>query len=426
MKRVQTACGIVVAFLCIGATGLAEGATFYAALNGNDANSCAQAQSISTPKRTVTAGASCLQPGDTLYVRAGTYVESLIDNVPSGTSWSAPVRIAAYTGETVWLKPSSGLFVFRVAKNQQYIEFDRINMNGSNASDGAIKIEAGFGFNPHHIRVKNAEIIGSPSDSQAILLTAGSAGMIGSNEFINLTVHGGGLYDRDHGIYVQSPNNLVEGCTFYDLPGAGIQVYNGYGQQPNGNIIRNNTIHHLRSGGVQNLGPPLSPGRHWGIVVYSTTSGTQVYNNVVHSIPSNGANTAGIEVSASNVMVANNTVYGVSGTGVRIVGGNSNSVRNNIAYGNSTNYSEIAGTITSNNLFGADPLFVDANGGNFRPKSNSPAIDKGMTLAGVTTDIVQVARPQGGSYDIGAYEVDGAPVPEGPLPPTDIRITAQN
>ena len=356
----------------------------------------------------------------------GIYVESLIDNVPSGTSWSAPIRIAAYTGETVWLKPSSGLFVFRVAQHQQYIEFDRINMNGSNTSDGVIKIEAGFGGNnPHHIRIKNAELVGSPTDSQAILLTAGSAGMIGGNEFINLTVHGGGVYDRDHGIYIQSSNNLVEGCTFYDLPGAGIQVYNGYGFQANNNIVRNNTIRNLRTG-AQNLGPPLSPGRHWGIVVYSTSSGTQVYNNVIHSIPSNGGNTAGIEVLASNVMVANNTVYGVSGTGVRIVGGSSNSVRNNIAYGNSTNYSEIAGTITSNNLFGTDPLFVDANGGNFRPKSDSPAIDKGMTLAGVTTDIVRVARPQGGSYDIGAYEVDGAPVPEGLLPPTDVRVIVQN
>ena len=423
MKRVQTACGIVVAFLCTGATGLAEGATFYAALNGNDANSCAQAQSISTPKRTVTAGASCLQPGDTLFVRAGTSRESLIDKVPSGSSWSAPIRIAAYTGETVWLKPSSGYFVFGVGQNQQYVEFDRINMDGANTTHGVIKIEAGFGGNPHHIRIKNAEIVGTPADSQAILATAGAT-VVGGNEFINLTIHGGGRYDYNHGIYLQSSNNLVEGCTLYDLAGAAIQVYNGYGVQANNNVIRNNTIRNLRTG-VQNIGPPLSPGRHWGIIIYSTNSGTQVYNNVVHSIPSNGGNTAGIEVVASNVLIANNTVYGVSGAGVRIGGGSSNSVRNNIAYGNSTNYIEIAGTIASNNLFGADPLFVDANGGNFRPKSTSPAIDKGMTVSSVATDIAKVARPQGGSYDIGAYEIDGAPV-EPLLPPVDVQVIVQN
>ena len=423
MNKVPTTCSIAVALLCFGAT-VTEAATFYTALAGNDANSCAQAQSISTPKRTVTAGASCLQPGDTLYVRAGTYVESLMDNVPSGTSWSAPVRIAAYAGETVWLRPSSGMFVFRVAKNQQYIEFDRINMDGANTSNGVIKVEAGFGFNPHHIRVKNAEIIGSPTSSQAILLTAGAAGMIGGNEFINLTVHRGGVYDRDHGIYIQSSNNLVEGSTFYDLPGAGIQVYNGYGFQANNNIIRNNTVRDLRTGS-QNVGPPLSPGRHWGIVVYSTNSGTQVYNNVIHSIPSNGGNTAGIEVVGSNVLIANNTVHGVSGTGVRIAGGSSNAVRNNIAFRNATNYSEVAGTIASNNLFGADPLFVDATSGNFQLKSGSPAIDAGMTVSSVTTDIALVARPQGGSYDIGAYEIDGAPVSP-LLPPTDVVIVAQN
>ena len=75
VKRVLATCSTAVALLCIGAT-RAEAATYYTALTGNDANSCAHAQSISTPKRTVTAGVSCLQPGDTLYVRAGDIHES--------------------------------------------------------------------------------------------------------------------------------------------------------------------------------------------------------------------------------------------------------------------------------------------------------------------------------------------------------------
>jgi hypothetical protein len=37
-------------------------------------------------------------------------------------------------------------------------------------------------------------------------------------------------------------------------------------------------------------------------------------------------------------------------------------------------------------------------------QAGSPAIDTGVTLAVVTTDIEGTSRPQGSSYDIGAYE----------------------
>lgn len=34
----------------------------------------------------------------------------------------------------------------------------------------------------------------------------------------------------------------------------------------------------------------------------------------------------------------------------------------------------------------------------------SPALNAGVTLAAVAKDILEVDRPQGASYDIGAYE----------------------
>src|SRR5262245_11535375 len=68
----------------------ATAATYYVSTTGSNSNSCATAQTITTPKRTVSGssgGVSCLQPGDTLYVRAGTYAEGLnAINSPSGTS----------------------------------------------------------------------------------------------------------------------------------------------------------------------------------------------------------------------------------------------------------------------------------------------------------------------------------------------------
>ena len=191
----------------------------HTAKNGSDRNSCSEATSPSKAKLTVLSGVGCLKPGDVLSVRGGVYAESLVNRVPSGTSWSNAVQIRASPGETVWLRPSSDSdIVVQMNQSQQYIEFDGINMDGSNTGFGVIKIESWSGGNAHHIRVKNAEIIGSRASAQAILLTASRQGSIGGNELINLTVHGGGIYDADHGIYIESSNNLVDNCLLYDLP----------------------------------------------------------------------------------------------------------------------------------------------------------------------------------------------------------------
>jgi hypothetical protein len=52
----------------------------------------------------------------------------------------------------------------------------------------------------------------------------------------------------------------------------------------------------------------------------------------------------------------------------------------------------------------ADPMFVNANAGDFHLKAGSPAVNVGVTLAEVAADIDGVVRPQGNAYDIGAYE----------------------
>ncbi len=163
--------------------GVADAATYYVSKAGNDSYSCAQAQSLSNTKLTISNAVACLKSGDTLSVKAGVYAESLVNNLPSGTSWTDKVRIAAYPGETVWLRPNSANYVVNLNLTQQYIEFDGVNMDGTNALYSTIFIEAfAAGRNAHHIRFMNAEVIGSPI--QNILLSAQGSGLIGGNEFI--------------------------------------------------------------------------------------------------------------------------------------------------------------------------------------------------------------------------------------------------
>ena len=50
-----------------------------------------------------------------------------------------------------------------------------------------------------------------------------------------------------------------------------------------------------------------------------------------------------------------------------------------------------------------DPLFV-AIPRNFALQRTSPALDAGLTIPGITSDILGIARPRGSGYSMGAYE----------------------
>jgi hypothetical protein len=84
-----------------------------------------------------------------------------------------------------------------------------------------------------------------------------------------------------------------------------------------------------------------------------------------------------------------------------------NTVRSNNLYVRNTPTSEQAG-LGAKSL--AEMMFVDAANGNYRLRKESPAVDTGLNLflTGVTSDLLNNARPFGGEFDIGAYEYVGA------------------
>ena len=100
----------------------------YVAQGGSNSNPGTQ----TAPFGTIRYAASFLQPGDTLYIRGGTYTEGLIDVVPSGTSWSSPVTVSAYPGESVTLRPGSGDAVVRFQNNNaSYIIVNGLTIDAS-------------------------------------------------------------------------------------------------------------------------------------------------------------------------------------------------------------------------------------------------------------------------------------------------------
>ena len=133
--------------------------------------------------------------------------------------------------------------------------------------------------------------------------------------------------------------------------------------------------------------------------------------------------TEAISVRGSGTKVYNNTIYNTSGA-PGIVSSNCSSceIKNNIIRVGGKAIGDGGGTTISNNLT-TDPMFVDAGNANFRLKAGSPAINTGLALSEVATDMDGTSRPQGGSYDIGAYEYISTT--SSPASPSDLQARGQ-
>jgi len=171
---------------------------------------------------------------------------------------------------------------------------------------------------------------------------------------------------------------------------------------------------------------------HTAAVFYDSTDNTQVYGNSITG------GTAGLILGGNNNSVYNNVFYENSALDIfNAMVATGGLVKNNIFYNLPGqvvyNHNYVDNMVASYNLFytnedtfGAnkiigDPLFVDAPAGNFQLQPASPARNAGTVIPGYSQDGVGhlVPNPSDGNLpDIGAYEYYGgtpyaAPAPSG-------------
>lgn len=73
MQRILSLC--IIPVLCLTVTAPCEAVDYYVATNGNDVSN--DGLSTNQPFRTIQVATSHVQPGDTIYVREGTYRETV-------------------------------------------------------------------------------------------------------------------------------------------------------------------------------------------------------------------------------------------------------------------------------------------------------------------------------------------------------------
>lgn len=382
------------------------GATYYVSNSGSDANSCATSQTISTPKLTIgNFLTNCaLAPGDTLYIRGGTYAEEVAITSVNGSAGNL-VTISSYLNEVVIIQPpTTGAFTITTSSYLQVVSGQQGTRNiiadcyFTNAST-CLNLVGQTGSS--NIRIRDMEIKDTGREicgvddyycSDLVTDTNGVASGHEFIEFINLWIHGNGQNKASHGMYLTGSDILIENCVIENNAGWGIHKYN-IGDRY---TIRGNTV--FQNGRAALSGDPAGAGE--GILIWGGTD-SRVYNNVSY-----GNYNAGItvDISESNSEIYNNTVYGnaTGGSNGGIVDfSNDAIIRNNISFGNTG--PQISGGATLSNNLTTDPGFVNAAAGDFHLTGED---NSGVAIVGITTDKDGVTRAN--PPDRGAYEFSGA------------------
>jgi parallel beta-helix repeat protein len=238
-----------------------------------------------------------LKPGDTLLLHQGLYTPTM-PTILSGTA-GALITIQAVKGERVTLCPADITqnhvldFV-----NASYIRIAGLLLDARNVLLDAVKIEpqtmnttTGVVTGAsHHITLENCEMCNAKD--QGVLIVA----ECNFNVVRGCAVYNNGTSNLNHGIYVESWNNLVENCDVFANFGWGIHCYNSYAPtwKTHQNIFRGNRCY---------LNGKLGVGA--GIGIYSGDENVAVDNIVFNN--SCGIN---LDYGADKTVLLGNLLFG--------------------------------------------------------------------------------------------------------------------
>jgi hypothetical protein len=335
-----------------------RGRTYFVAPNGSDSNPGTRTQ----PWKTVQRAFERLRPGERALVRAGTYVaDHVVDR--AGTR-ARPITVAAAPGQRVVLRAAStsgDTYPLRVTSGAAYVRIQGFVLERAR---GRSSTNVYFEGSARDIELSRNEIRFSQDQGVFVENGARRIHIIGNRIHDNGRGHEPGQH-QSHGIYIEGADHLVANNVIYAHPhGFGIQVY----PANRGTVVVHNTV--VGSG-------------HSGVVV--------------------GGDEGVSDITIRNNVLAFNARYGVqmdSDCPTRVA------IDRNVIHGNRSGDVQggCSGVSTAGGNISSDPRFVAPARRDYRLSRGSPAINKARADYSLRVDARGRRRPQGGGYDVGAFE----------------------
>lgn len=375
-----------------------EKGTYYIApgpSGGSDQRTCAEAMSPATPKATLASTLPCAAGESTLYLRQGTYAESLVTRLTplaAGRSWEAPTTVASYPGETAILQRTTPGAIVELGnpETDHYLVFARLVLDGV-GSAGVYGFQVGAGA--HHIRFQQGEILRTGYNA---VYVAGRA-----TEIVDTLIHDNVAPSAL--VVLMGTDNLVRGGAIYNGTSSGVLLTGASGALVERATLRSNKAQGLRaSGGTAN----------------------RVVNTLIYS---NGGAGLQVEPGERGLTLAHNTFWSNTGAALQILAGAQGTrPTNNIFTANGTDPPSDAGmdTVLTTNVSG-DPSFVDPGPPTTFHVDGGNVVHVGTTMPAVTTDFAGKRRSTPPGYTIGAYQDDGRSAPN-PQPGRALAFTTSS